>query len=196
MKLICPTDNWQHPINIEEKDVNILQEIAKRLNLSFNYHKAQGKVYLGPTAQKELKAYFTSRLSKIAQNDIIDGVLVLGDKQYKACSGSPGCQIYGQYFSKGAPIPPGSYEIDLAGYYCDTPGIDGRYYHILPDPIWNSDKTKKRTEIGLHRDAGYPGTSGCVGIVGQDFDKLDSVLQTLAAKQKTLPLEVNYLCQD
>lgn len=194
MKLICPSDNWKAPIEISESFLPILKEIAKRLNLAFNHSSAQGKVYLG--GEKKLIANFVCRLKKQAVNSITDGVLVLDGKEYKACSGSPGAQIYGQYFSKGAPIPPGDYEIDLAGYYCDTPGIEGRYYHILPDPIWSADKTKNRTEIGLHRDAGYPGTSGCIGIVGQDFDKLDTVLKKLAKTQKRLPLKVCYICQD
>ena len=194
MKLICPSDNWQEPIDINESFLPVLRKVAKRLNLAFNYNAAQDKVYLG--SKKELIANFVCRLKKQAVNNIIDGVLILDGKEYKACSGAPGAQIYGQYFTKGAPIPPGDYEIDLAGYYCETPGIEGRYYHILPDPIWSADKTKKRTEIGLHRDAGYPGTSGCIGIVGQDFDKLDAVFKKLAQTQKRLTLKVSYICQD
>ena len=195
MKLICPYDNWREPIEIDGKCLQVLKEVARRLNLAFNYNTAQGKVYMG-AEQKELTAHFVCRLKTHAVSNIIDGVLMLDGKEYKACSGSPGAQVYGQYFSKGAPIPPGEYEIDLAGYYCDTIGIEGRYYHILPDPIWNADKTKKRTEIGLHRDAGYPGTAGCIGVVGQDFDKLDSVLKKLAQTQKRLPLKVSYICDN
>lgn len=195
MKLICPSDNWKEPIEIDDKEANLLQETAKRLGLPFNYNKAQNKLYLGKK-QAVLAAEFVCRFSKNAVSTIIDGVLMLGGQEYKACSGAPGCQVYGQYFSKGAPIPPGDYEIDLDGYYCSTTGIEGRFYHILPDPIWNADKTKKRTEIGLHRDAGSPGTAGCIGIVGDDFSKLDAVLRALYLSQKTLPLKVRYLCRD
>lgn len=193
MKLICPSDNWREPIEIDSKCMQVLKEVARRLNLAFNYN-TQDKVYLGK--QKELIAHFVCRLRKHAINSIIDGVLMLDGKEYKACSGSVGAQIYGQYFSKGAPIPPGDYEIDLNGYFCETTGIEGRYYHILPDPIYSADKTKSRTEIGLHRDAGYPGTAGCIGVIGTDFDKLDSALKRLAQTQKRLPLKVSYICDN
>lgn len=195
MKLICPSDNWKEPLEIDNNCLPVLKEVARRLNLAFNHNAAQGKVYLG-SEKKELIAHFVCRLKSYSVGNIIDGVLMLDGQEYKACSGAPGAQVYGQYFSKGAPIPPGEYEIDLAGYYCETLGIEGRYYHILPDPIWNDDKSKKRTEIGLHRDAGYPGTSGCIGVVGQDFDRLDAVLKKLAQTQKRLPLKVSYICQD
>lgn len=195
MKLICPSTNWKNPIEIDSSFLPVLKEVAKRLNLAFNHNATQGKVYLG-SEQKSLVAHFVSRLKTHTVANIIDGVLMLDGREYKACSGAPGAQIYGQYFSPGAPIPPGDYEIDLAGYYLDTPGIEGIYYHIVPDPIYSADGSKKRTEIGLHRDSGSPGTAGCIGVVGADFDRLDLVLKKLAKTQKRLALKVSYICQD
>ena len=195
MKLICPSTNWKQPIDIDSSCLPVLKEIARRLNLAFNHNSAQDKVYLGDE-QKSLVAHFVSRLKSHSVANVIDGVLMLDGKEYKACSGAPGAQIYGQYFSPGAPIPPGEYEIDLAGYYLSTPGIEGYYYHIVPDPIYSADGKKMRTEIGLHRDAGSPGTAGCIGVVGADFDKLDATLKKLAKTQKRLPLKVSYICQD
>lgn len=196
MKLICPPKNWREPIEIDAEQLHLVNDIAKRLHLTINVNDKQNKVYLGMPATEPIKAVFTARLPRHADTSIIDGVLMLDGRQYKACSGAPGCQVYGIYFGRGTPIPPGVYDIDLAGYYCATPGIEGRYYHILPDPIYSADKTKKRTEIGLHREAGDPGTAGCIGIVGKDFDALDAVLRKLFVQQKTLRLEVSYLCRD
>lgn len=222
MLLICPPKNWQNPLPIEESALPLLQELAQRLGLAYNYQPTQGKVYFGPAEEvdaaepalseptpeatpeevaaqaepQKLAAYFITRLPSSPESSIVDGVVMLQGRQYKACSGAIGAQVYGQYFCKGAPIPPGSYELDLNSYYCATPGIEGTFYHILPDPIWSEDGSKKRTEIGLHRDAGVAGTAGCIGVVGADFYALDEELQHIAHTQKTLPLEVSYLCRD
>ena len=194
-KLICPTRNWREPIEISENNVPVLQKVAQRLDLAFNYDKERDKVYIGPH-EKDLKAYFVMRLPKKAQPRIIDGVFILNGREFKATSGAPGRQVYERYFDQCAPIPPGSYEIDLQSYFVATQGIEGQFYHILPDPIYAPDGKGRRTEIGLHRDAGAAGTAGCIGVVGRDFNALHGVLSQLLKKQKRLPLEVSYLCQD
>lgn len=194
-RIICPTNNWREPIEASEDVVPILKEVAKRVDFAFNHDKARDKVYFGPH-EKDLKAYFVLRLPKKAKPNIIDGVFILNGREFKATSGAPGRQVYGRYFDQCAPIPPGSYEIDLQSYFCATKGIEGQFYHILPDPIYAPNGKGRRTEIGLHRDAGAVGTAGCIGVVGLDFDALHVVLRQLLKKQKRLPLEVSYLCQD
>lgn len=42
----------------------------------------------------------------------------------------------------------------------NTPGIKGNFYHIIPDPI-RVNQTQ-RTELGIHFDAGVPGSAGCI----------------------------------
>lgn len=200
MRLICPPKDWRNPVEIPDVHatavIAVLKEVAKRLDLAVNYDATTNKLYFGP-AEQQHKLVFVAKLPLKAQANIIDGVIMLDGKEHKACSGAPGCQVLGQYFRPGAPIPPGSYELDLASYYCDTPGIEGQFYHILPDPIVAKDGSgKQRSEIGLHRDAGAVGTAGCIGVVGSDFGALHAALSKLAQERPTLPLEVSYLCRD
>ena len=176
----------------------LLKAIAAALGYTYNCNGAQGKVYIrAPKAEEAAPvAYFCMTLPKSPVQRIIDGVIMLDGKMYKACSGLAGYQQHGKYFDRYCPIPPGNYEIDLASYWCDTKGIEGYYYHILPDPIVDPATGKKRSEIGLHKDNGAPGTAGCIGAVNADWDKLDEALQSLRLKYKKIRLAVSYKCQD
>ena len=138
---------------------------------------------------------FVMRLPDYPSGRIIDGVIMLNGQTYKACSGCIGCQIYNSYWETGrSPIPPGrDYRVDLRWTYSDLPGISGRYYHILPDPIVDLQTGRQRSEIGLHHDAGVPGTSGCIGIVNSDWSKLCAAFDELAKFNRWLRLEVSYL---
>lgn len=51
MLLICPPKNWQTPLPIEESALPLLQELAQRLGLAYNYQPTQGKVYFGPAEE-------------------------------------------------------------------------------------------------------------------------------------------------
>ena len=141
---------------------------------------------------------FVMRLPDYPSGRIIDGVIMLNGQMYKACSGCIGCQIYNSYWETGrSPIPPGrDYRVDLRWTYSDLPGISGRYYHILPDPIVDLQTGRQRSEIGLHHDAGVPGTSGCIGIVNSDWSKLCAAFDELAKFNRWLRLEVSYLRKD
>ena len=139
--------------------------------------------------------HFVMRLPREPRSRIIDGVIMLNGRMYKACSGCTGSQVYNSYWETGrSPIPPGKdYRVDLRWTYSDLRGINGRYYHILPDPIVDPKTGRQRSEIGLHHDAGAPGTAGCIGIVNSDWSRLCNVFDELAKFNRWLPLEVSYL---
>lgn len=213
MKLICPPTDWAHWIEITHEQQHIVEHIAKQLGLVFNCDEQARKVYLGLPADAEKPAEsvakaetapdnvlrFVMRLPKVARDTIIDGVIVLNGRQYKACSGCVGAQVFDRYWLVGqSPIPPGKdYKVDLRWSYSDLVGIAGRFYHILPDPIERGDGSGlRRTEIGLHQDNGVPGTSGCIGVVNNDWSRLCNVLDELAKFNRYLNLEVSYLCRD
>lgn len=204
MKLICDPKNWREPIEIDDVQCKLLQTVAGRLGLIFNWDKSQDKVYLGNLTSKpqtdpapEPVAHFVLKLPTTPASSIIDGCLMLEGQTYKACSGLPGYQVFGDYYNRYCSIPPGEYKLDLAWYNCDTVGIEGPYYHILPDPIVDpAGSGRQRSEIGLHRDANTPGTAGCIGIVGQDWTRLHTALQAFAKVRKYLKLVVTYKCQD
>lgn len=211
MKLVCPASDWKSAVDVTEKDVAIIERISAKLGLKKTYDKAGGKIYLDlpdradekftapknvPKADNILR--FTMHLPKVPSSSIIDGVITLNGQMYKACSGCVGGQIYGDYWTIAqSAIPPGDiYRLDLRWNYSDLTGIKGRFYHILPDPIVSSDGKYRRTEIGLHRDNGAPGTSGCIGVVGEDWSKLCNRLDELAKFNRYVNLEVSYKCRD
>ena len=214
IKLICPPDNWKSARLISISERSTLYWLCQQLGLTYKYDPTNGgKVYVGlprekkPAADAPVKTAktadntlrFTMRLPKAALGGIIDGVITLNGKMYKACSGCVGGQIYGSYWVTGcSPIPPGKdYRVDLQWSYSDLTGINGRYYHILPDPIIeDAAPHRRRTEIGLHQDNGTPGTSGCIGVVNGDWSKLCKELDELAKFNRYLNLEVEYLCLD
>ena len=213
MKLICPPQNWQEAREISFEQADVVDYIVKNLGLTANYDAKTEKYYVGlpqdnssgePVQEPNAKGSdnilrFTMRLPRAATNTVIDGVIMLNGKMFKACSGSIGAQVYDRYWITGrSPIPPGKdYKVDLRWTYSDLAGIAGRYYHILPDPIERGDGSGlRRTEIGLHQDNGVPGTSGCIGVVGSDWSRLCGVLDELAKFSRYIKLEVNYLCRD
>lgn len=209
IKLICPPDNWKNPRLISVSERSTLHWLCQQLGLAYKHDSSGGKVYVGlskeqkaaaaaPAKAEDSTLRFTMRLPKSSADAIIDGVITLNGKMYKACSGCPGHQIFGSYWTVArSPIPPGQgYKVDLQWTYSDLAGINGRYYHILPDPIVDSATGRQRTEIGLHQDNGAPGTSGCIGVVGSDWSRLCNALDELAKFNRYLQLEVEYLCQD
>lgn len=207
MKLICPADKWQNAKEIGTEGADVAAHIADALGLAKTY--ANGKLYLDlPDKMRAVKdsvpvfhdnvLRFTMRLPKAPSSEIIDGVITLNGKMYKACSGCVGGQIYGSYWvTAQSPIPPGDiYHLDLRWTKSELTGINGRFYHILPDPIYRADGKAQRSEIGLHQDNGVPGTAGCIGVVGQDWRRLKTELDRLARSNRYLRLEVSYLCRD
>ena len=211
MRLVCPPKDWQDARDITFEQADLLDWVAKKLGLVTRRDAINLKYYLGlPQSQSDTKQpaaadkgdnvlRFTMRLPRASASAIIDGVIVLNGQMYKACSGSIGSQVYDSYWITGrSPIPPRTdYKIDLRWTYSDLAGIAGRFYHVLPDPIDRGDGSGlRRTEIGLHQDNGYPGTSGCIGVVGSDWSRLCNVLDELAKFNRYAKLEVHYTCRD
>jgi len=114
-KVICPPENWQEPIPLAEgNDINILAEIAKRLDLRYTVDHDQGKIYIGlhemdkpavtqplPAATQPLpavtqkleevrKLVFTMDLPTSPQRELVVGAVKyfhrLGDQMLEAMS--------------------------------------------------------------------------------------------------------------
>ena len=149
---------------------------------------------------KTLKAIFTIR--PVRANFLITGDLefYLGDSldiSFKATSGAIGFQYREAESIRGKGlIPEGKdWKINPNGWWSNTRGIEGMFYHITPDPYIEGSIT--RAELGLHRDANVPGSAGCIVIL--DSDDFNRRLVTYMSKHirdysnKLISLEVKYL---
>lgn len=88
------------------------------------------------------------------------------DLIYAATSGLAGYQSLSHIWSKGkGPLPPGQYVVTTSPTILAKKGIEGEFYHITPDPIFNEKLGVTRGEFGIHLDANVPGTSGCIGLL-------------------------------
>lgn len=142
------------------------------------------------------KLIFTMDLAK--SQELIYGnlQLVYPNRQpidYIATSGCAGWQRLGDEWVRGkGPIPAGEYQIPSEPYYLETRGIEGDFFHITPDPVV-SDKGI-RAELGLHFDANYPGSAGCVVLKNaQGWRRLCDRMASIAnLGVKSLPLTVRY----
>jgi hypothetical protein len=105
-----------------------------------------------------------------------------------ATSGLPGWQYKGAHeVSRKGCIPPATdWKISTDGYQSGTKGIEGKFYHITPDPHFG------RSELGLHRDANAPGTIGCIAVRDSNTfnDKVVPFIDGL--KQSQIALTVRY----
>ena len=116
---------------------------------------------------------------------------------------SPGGEVIGTYqFNNGGGgrgyLPSGTYTVtakeplaedDVAGMTVDGIGYKYRVHTASgSEQIPDSRYTTPRTGILIHPDGGYPGTNGCIGIIGDgsvqtDFmQKLDSLMQQNGGK--------------
>lgn len=140
---------------------------------------------------------FTLELPQKPSSSLIYGnlALVIGGQtiNYLATSGAIGAQYEGNWWQRGkGPIPPGIYSIPTKPYYLPTKGVEGQFFHVMPDPI--GEKGQRRSELGIHHDANVPGSSGCIVIIRKPsfeiFCKRLLVLHTQGIKR--LPLTVKY----
>ena len=112
---------------------------------------------------------------------------------YVATSGCADWQRPGDEWQRGkGPIPAGEYQIPSEPYYLETRGVEGDFFHITPDPV--TSEHGSRAELGLHFDANYPGSAGCVVLKNQEgwrrfCDRLASIAELGV---KNLPLSVKY----
>lgn len=146
---------------------------------------------------EKVKAVFSLKQASIS--NLIYGDLVFNRGQQevlrvRASSGQPGFQFPGAHTQRGRGcIPPDNdWRINTNGYYVSTPGIEGMFYHITPDP----DPETGRSEFGLHRDANVskrPGSAGCIVVKTSDLEgKIRPFLDGLREKQSFISLKVIY----
>ena len=140
-----------------------------------------------------VNAVFTLKQARSSQ--LINGSLTFfedGKEILKvvATSGIGGFQYAGAHTirGKGCLPPANDWKISTSGYNLTTPGVEGMFYHITPDP------RPPRSELGLHRDAHVPGSSGC--IVVRDSNTFNTqvvpLIKRLKDKQSQIPLSVVY----
>ena len=144
------------------------------------------------------KLIFTMQLQVAAE--LLYGNLQLiypdGNKiDYLATSGCAGWQQRGDQWQRGkGPIPQGfDYKIPTTPYWSDTRGIEGNFFHITPDPVV-SNTGLTRSEFGIHFDANFPGSAGCI-VFNREFgwQKFCERMQAIARSGvEHVPLKVVY----
>lgn len=78
--VICPPDNWKHPIRVTEREIHILKQVAERLDLTCNHDTKQRKLYLGlPNSQPTLKEQVGKALSgkklTVNQEQVVEDII-------------------------------------------------------------------------------------------------------------------------
>lgn len=111
-----------------------------------------------------------------------------------ASSGAPGYQYRGAEKIRGRGLIPESrmWHINTRGYWLDTRGIEGMFYHITPDPFRGDGFV--RAELGLHRDANVPGSAGCIVVRDSKIfnNRVVPFLAGLSREQQSINLAVEY----
>lgn len=145
-----------------------------------------------------MKAFFDRNL------DSIEGFFTIQDElgnklvdRVPARSGQAGHTRTSWKIAK-SPIPFGKFNLHLKpnnqGQKAGAKGI-GEFYPIDNQgdrmTILSPAGSRKRTEIGLHEENIFKGSSGCIVIVShQDWLKVQKVLGDLRVRFNTIPLEV------
>lgn len=138
-------------------------------------------------------------LPAIRSNSLLEGMLRFyrgGDLEFGvvATSGAVGFQYPGAEKIRGKGlIPEGrQWQINTAGYWLDTKGVEGLFYHITPDPFRGDGFV--RSELGLHRDANVPGSAGCIVVSDSRIfnERVVPYLAGLSREQKKINLAVEY----
>lgn len=112
---------------------------------------------------------------------------------YIATSGCADWQRPGDEWARGkGQIPAGEYQIPSEPYYLETRGVEGDFFHITPDPVVSNKGI--RAELGLHFDANFPGSAGCIVLKNREgwrrfCDRMASIANLGV---KSLPLTVKY----
>lgn len=139
------------------------------------------------TAVFALKQANSSELIKGSLTFFEDGNQVLS---VVASSGLRGHQFAGAHtqVGKGCIPPANDWKISTRGNNLTTPGIEGMFYHITPDPRFG------RSEFGLHRDANVPGSKGCIVVLdsGTFNNKVVPFINGLKNKQSQINLKIVY----
>ena len=136
----------------------------------------------------------TSRSSKLIEGTLQFYRGANKEIEVTATSGAIGYQYRGaeKIVGKGQ-IPEGDHwKITTRGYWLDTKGVEGMFFHITPDPYTGNGFS--RSELGLHRDANVPGSAGCIVVRDSQIfnNQIVSYLNGLSREQETVNLNVRY----
>lgn len=101
---------------------------------------------------------------------------------------------------RGGFLPPQYRCHNLPNYFVDLkpiklkhiPGVRGNFYKILPFAI-RTDKGGRRSDFGIHWDADYPGSMGCIVMSKDRFRIFEEEVETLKTLNiLSIPLFVQY----
>lgn len=104
------------------------------------------------------------------------------------------------FHERGGYLPPQyrannvkNYEVKLAPIDLKkTKGVRGNFYQILPYQIV-TDKGGIRSDFGIHKDADYPGSLGCIVMNARRFNQFEQRVAYLRnLNYQTIPLFVQY----
>jgi hypothetical protein len=116
---------------------------------------------------------------------------------FVATSGQPGYQHPKHYRTRGKGLCPPYKKLFIVtqGYPLNTLGIEGMFFPIVPDPIPGYG----RSEIGIHKDANVPGSSGCI-VVRSEVSFEDKIVPLLLEANRIgrdrIPLEIDYRIEE
>lgn len=158
-----------------------------------HWDTGEAKPVITPPTTGIVTAVF--RLKQAHTSQLINGSLTFFENSKEilkvvATSGIGGFQYAGAHTirGKGCLPPANDWKISTSGYKLTTKGVEGMFYHITPDP------RQGRGEIGLHRDANVPGSSGCIVVRDSNTfnTKVIPLVNGLKNKQSQIPLSVVY----
>ena len=138
-------------------------------------------------------------------SNLITGRLLIIDKdvdkiicEVEACSGAPGHQTIDKLnaVAKGA-CPEASmagishFEVGTHELQTNLKGIEGAYFNVFPREFIVYGV--KRSLIEIHRDANFPGTAGCIGVINGHWERFQSAMHSLNKQGfSKVPMLINY----
>ncbi len=119
---------------------------------------------------------------------------------WKATSSTAAKQYPESFHVRGGLIPPQYRCKKLPNYTVMTKpiplphikGVEGNFYKIEPHFVM-TDKGTQRSDFGIHLDANYPGSLGCIVMSADRFSVFEETMSRLKADNvKEVPLFVQY----
>lgn len=135
-------------------------------------------------------------MGRLSLNSLDQGTFYI----WMASSSYVGKQYPENFHSRGGFLPPQYRCQGLSHYFVKTApinlektrGVRGNFYPILPYEVI-TDKNGKRSDFGIHLDADYPGSLGCIVMSAFRFEEFEKgMLEMREQKISLLPLFVQY----
>lgn len=136
----------------------------------------------------------------VGKLSLLDGKELIGS--WPATSGLAGYQTEDHFWVRGKGLIPRTikgkrdYTVDVKGRYPSAlKGIEGMAYRIFPDPIRQvGPGGGLRSEVMIHRDANWPGSSGCIVLRIDEpaYKVFNDLVWKVAGKFDDVPLDVIY----